>query len=718
MRIRPVSLLQFVVSAIFFFFVSFSSSYDIVNEVVPEEKSSLRRKLPPLDNTENLNCINKKKMIWSVKNEYIFLNNQPFIFKGYTLAGLETPDMFFSDMAIGPNNPTKRSVEAVLDWLVEEEFNTIKIPLSISYALRESGGYTFQDLDEVVLKAQDRGIMILFSINNITPTMVKNSLWYNKYFSESSYLDGITRIVERYSNEWNFMGIDLMDEPYGAAQWGSDDDKDDQDENNQKKENVVLPKPANPVQRPLVTDLYRDELQDIRSENELKKNANGGQTDQLSPLAVAKEEVSKEDEYYNVVNFYERAMIFISEMVPNYKGLFLVQGTFWGEYFGSGATKTTTVKVKTGIPEIDARVVYSPQIYSPLLRNVDIYQNYLPNDGPNFTEKYGFITSSYKSPILISKLVVDDVSAAKERDFLDYLQIWMDDTCQPGIIYDSKGSSQRQTLQMAAILKKLIPYPSMIQATSAGPVKKNANVCINQGMFKNNAKCISNLPSTFPPMVRDRSIELPVTVLDVSGYIDNLQESQYPEDVAKYERPSRQDLKDNRVKDDDEGDNGIINPPTDDIDKPLTDDDLTLPSDQDDDIILPPVEEEDDDDDDKDSDYLGDGLPLVALANIRTASRYTFVFGIGPVRLIEIDADVQNTGKVDACQVIINVPGLSAAMGNRLTAFRGVAPYAGDQVILTQPKLGPGKVSHFTMTIPSGNFSPVYPTLSVRASTC
>jgi endoglucanase len=54
-----------------------------------------------------------------------------------------------------------------------------------------------------------------------------NELWYDDNYTEEDFITGWSNIVATFGNKPNFLGIDLMNEPHGAATWGKNEIKTD-----------------------------------------------------------------------------------------------------------------------------------------------------------------------------------------------------------------------------------------------------------------------------------------------------------------------------------------------------------------------------------------------------------------------------------------------------------------------------------------------------------
>ena len=112
-------------------------------------------------------------------------------------------------------------------------FNAVRLPLcpatlqdaaptSIDYQRNPdlAGLNSLQILDRVVMELNRRGMYILLDHHSSDCKSI-SELWYTPTYSEAQWLADLAFIAERYRHVPGVIGIDLKNEPHGAATWGS-----------------------------------------------------------------------------------------------------------------------------------------------------------------------------------------------------------------------------------------------------------------------------------------------------------------------------------------------------------------------------------------------------------------------------------------------------------------------------------------------------------------
>lgn len=112
-------------------------------------------------------------------------------------------------------------------------FNAVRLPFcpttlrnvepgSISYDLNPElrGKKSLELLDLVVNEFDAEGIYVL--LDHHTPDCsTLSQLWYTNEYSEQQWLDDLAFVAQRYKNVPHVIGIDIKNEPHGAATWGT-----------------------------------------------------------------------------------------------------------------------------------------------------------------------------------------------------------------------------------------------------------------------------------------------------------------------------------------------------------------------------------------------------------------------------------------------------------------------------------------------------------------
>ncbi|RYE72521.1 MAG: endoglucanase, partial [Oxalobacteraceae bacterium] len=96
------------------------------------------------------------------------------------------------------------------------------MPTSIDYGRNADlqGLSSLQILDKVINEFNARGMYVL--LDHHTPDCAAISeLWYTGSYSEAQWLDDLRFVANRYKNVPSVIGLDLKNEPHGAATWGT-----------------------------------------------------------------------------------------------------------------------------------------------------------------------------------------------------------------------------------------------------------------------------------------------------------------------------------------------------------------------------------------------------------------------------------------------------------------------------------------------------------------
>ncbi|MBB6365303.1 endoglucanase [Xanthomonas sacchari] len=112
-------------------------------------------------------------------------------------------------------------------------FNAVRLPFcpqtlqavspgSIDYSRNADlqGLNSLQILDKVINELSSRGMYVL--LDHHTPDCnAISELWYTGSYSEQQWLDDLSFVAKRYASVPGVIGLDLKNEPHGAATWGS-----------------------------------------------------------------------------------------------------------------------------------------------------------------------------------------------------------------------------------------------------------------------------------------------------------------------------------------------------------------------------------------------------------------------------------------------------------------------------------------------------------------
>ena len=158
---------------------------------------------------------------------------QEIVLTGVNWFGLETG-------TFAPHGLWARNLEQMLDQMVGEGFNTLRLPFSnelfdpgskpngVDLALNpELAGLTGpQIMDRVVNGATERGMMVILDRHRPT-SQGQSNLWYTDKVSEQRWISDWRMLARQYRDNPLVIGADLHNEPHGEATWGSGSDKTD-----------------------------------------------------------------------------------------------------------------------------------------------------------------------------------------------------------------------------------------------------------------------------------------------------------------------------------------------------------------------------------------------------------------------------------------------------------------------------------------------------------
>jgi endoglucanase len=169
---------------------------------------------------------------------------------GVNWFGLET-------QTFAPHGLWARSLDSMLDQIVQSGFNTIRLPYSddIFNPSNTPNGIDFQQnpdlqglsalqiMDQVVQRAGERNLKII--LDRHRPTAAGQSeLWYTGQVPEQKWIDDWVALAQRYKGNPTIIGADLHNEPHGPATWGDGNQSTDWRAAAQRAGNAVLQ--ANP----------------------------------------------------------------------------------------------------------------------------------------------------------------------------------------------------------------------------------------------------------------------------------------------------------------------------------------------------------------------------------------------------------------------------------------------------------------------------------------
>jgi len=153
----------------------------------------------------------------------------PVILTGINWFGLETE-------SYAPHGLWARSLDSILDQIVELGFNIIRLPYSnqlldsasqpngINYELNPDlkGLNGLEILDKIIAGAGQRGLKVILDRHR-PDSHAQSDLWYTPEYDETRWINDWVMLAKRYAANDTVIGVDLHNEPHGRATWGSDD---------------------------------------------------------------------------------------------------------------------------------------------------------------------------------------------------------------------------------------------------------------------------------------------------------------------------------------------------------------------------------------------------------------------------------------------------------------------------------------------------------------
>jgi endoglucanase len=166
-------------------------------------------------------------------NRILDSNGNPVIFTGINWFGLETE-------SYAPHGLWARSLDSILDQIVDLGFNTIRLPYSnqlfdpaskpnsVNYEINPDleGLSGLEIMDRIVSGAGERGLKIILDRHR-PDSHAQSDLWYTSQYDEERWITDWVMLAERYAGDDTVIGVDLHNEPHGRATWGSDDQATD-----------------------------------------------------------------------------------------------------------------------------------------------------------------------------------------------------------------------------------------------------------------------------------------------------------------------------------------------------------------------------------------------------------------------------------------------------------------------------------------------------------
>lgn len=111
-------------------------------------------------------------------------------------------------------------MDTILNFFVQHKFNTVRIPVSVAFALAPAdtkpnqrfvgkglkGKTIWEILGEAIDQAALRGLMVMLDMHTLGPQEASD-LWYDEQYQEADILQAWTNIMTAYSGKWNVFAL-------------------------------------------------------------------------------------------------------------------------------------------------------------------------------------------------------------------------------------------------------------------------------------------------------------------------------------------------------------------------------------------------------------------------------------------------------------------------------------------------------------------------------
>ena len=147
-----------------------------------------------------------------------------------------------------------RNWKDMITQMQAQGFNAVRLPLcpatlhgsappsNIDYGRNADlqGLSAIQVMDKVVGELSARGMYVL--LDHHTPDcQTISELWYTPSYSEQQWISDLSFVAQRYAGVPGVIGIDIKNEPHGAATWGTGNHATDWNRAAERAAAAVLP---------------------------------------------------------------------------------------------------------------------------------------------------------------------------------------------------------------------------------------------------------------------------------------------------------------------------------------------------------------------------------------------------------------------------------------------------------------------------------------------
>jgi endoglucanase len=166
--------------------------------------------------------------VYTTGNNNIYKNGSKINLKGVNWFGFETD-------AYVAHGLWTRGYKEMISQIKSSGFNAVRVPFcpgtlqgrSVT-AIDYDANPEFENLNslqimDLVLREMDSQKIYILLDHHRPDCMAISELWHVGGYTERQWIDDLKLVATRYKNLEYFMGVDLKNEPHGAATWGSGD---------------------------------------------------------------------------------------------------------------------------------------------------------------------------------------------------------------------------------------------------------------------------------------------------------------------------------------------------------------------------------------------------------------------------------------------------------------------------------------------------------------
>ncbi|MEM1275289.1 MAG: cellulase family glycosylhydrolase [Pseudomonadota bacterium] len=131
-----------------------------------------------------------------------------------------------------PHGLWQRPMTEMMDQMVDEGFNAIRLPFSVQNILEDlpatsvagdpslAGLTTLEIFDRIVAYAEQIGIKIILDAHRVTQGNGAEGIWYSGQYDEADWIAAWELLANRYGDSDAVIGADLLNEPH-LGTWGT-----------------------------------------------------------------------------------------------------------------------------------------------------------------------------------------------------------------------------------------------------------------------------------------------------------------------------------------------------------------------------------------------------------------------------------------------------------------------------------------------------------------